>query len=325
VTGSSLASVEPIGTIQTWEGDSSYPDETPFVSDLGWVKQRAERVPGWFRGVAVDSTPLLTPVEAYAPGDEMGRLWRPWAFYPSASPHFVVSSVGMGVMAAGIVLTTSLGGLLGTSVLPARGVFRLMNPGQVIVETTALRDEIDEIRMLAPGLLPRTLRVREIADPFPTSEPPAREALDAIADIGLWLGRSQKDVAQLCGFSLRASRYWGSGKTSSPRPSTVRHLYEVHSFLGSLVRSMGKSAARDWFALPTETGELRLDVLAQEGGMRVLLREASSILFSEVPKAEHAVPESVARAETDLDAAPYAPADRRPVQRRARRAPRHRE
>jgi hypothetical protein len=254
----------------------------------------------------------------------------PWAFAARARTDFpvsfTVSSVGMGATAAGVVLTNVFGGLVGTTVLPAEGVFRLINPGQITVETTPLWEEVGEIRLFAPGLLPRTLHVQETGDlPSTGTDPRAAEALTAIAEIGRWLNRSPKDVAELCRFSLRAARYWGSGKTARPRPSTVRHLYEVHSFVGSLVRSIGMQSAREWLALPTETGDRRLDVLATEQGIKGLLREAGDVLFSQAPARERPVPESLVTAEDDLDAEPYAPSSNTAPPRRARRAPRRAE
>lgn len=318
-------SVESVGTIQTWESETGYPDETPFVSDLGWARRRGDpRFPAWLRGaVATDPTPLLTGLRMHAYGDQMGRVWLPWAFAPSASPEIAVSSLGMGAMAAGTILTISVGNLMSTSVLPAYGVLRLMNPGQIMVGTTPLWEEADEIRLFAPGLLPRTLRVRETGDVvLAIADSRVTEALEAIADIGDWLHCSQREVANLCRFSLRASRYWESGKTSSPRPSTVRHLYEVHSFLDLLVRTMGKQGARTWLAHPSETGEIRLDTLAQGYGVKKLLREASALTFAEGMEPERPLPESIAAADQESEIEPYVASPRRAPPRRARRAPR---
>jgi hypothetical protein len=319
-----LRQVEPIGTIQTWESETSFPDETPFISDLGWARQQpSPRAPTWVRGdLFTDPTPLATALGVHTLGDQMGHVWMPWSFFPSATPDVAISGFGTDLMAAVVEPTISVGDFEGTTVFPASGLLRLVGPAQICAETTPLWEEAGEIVLLVPGLLPRTLRVRETGDVLPaTTDPRTAEALAAIADVGRWLDRSQKDVAELCRFSLRASRYWGSGKTASPRPSTVRHLYEVHSFLGSLVRSMGRQRARDWLAQPSETGDVRLDVLAQENGVKALLRQAGAVIFAESPEAERPLPEPVAAGEIDLEPEPYAPAPHHGPPRRARRAP----
>ncbi len=318
--------VEPIGTIQTWESETSYPDETPFVSKLGW-SERPEHYTGptWLRGVVVtDLTPILSTLRVHAVGDRMGRVWMPWAFAPISGYGMVISSVDPVAMASGVVVGAS--GLGATTVLPACDVLRLMNPGQIMAETTPLWEEAGEIRLLAPGLLPRTLRVRETFELFSRSrDPRLSEALAAITDVGRWLNRSPKNVAEMCRFSLRASRYWGSGKTKSPRPSTVRHLHEVHSFVGSLVRAVGTQQARDWLAQPSHAGEVRLDVLAMEQGVKTLLREANPLLFAEAALPERPRPETLHTAEVEAAAEPYAPFPRQGPPRRPRRAPRRGE
>lgn len=317
-------SVEPIGTIQAWEQETDYPDETPFFSDLGWAREGANsRATGWVRGLVVsDPTPPLTSLGAHMLGRQMGRVWMPWALASVADPGVTVFTIDMGAMAPGVVLAGALGGIGGTAVLPLSGVVRLMNPGEVTVDTTRLWEEVGEIHVIAPGLLPRTICVRDPSDSLPTEiDERSAEALAAIADVGLWLNRSQKEVAELCRFSLRASRYWGSGETASPRPSTVRHLYEVHSFVNSLVRTMGRQGARYWLTQPSITGDLRLEVLGHENGTTALLREASADLFAEPPPAERPLPESVHTAESDLHAEPYVPATHLAPPQRPRRAP----
>lgn len=318
--------VEPIGTIQTWESETSYPDETPFVSNLGWGRP-SERLsgPAWLRGMMVtDPTPILSALRVHALGDQMGRTWMPCAFSAIAAAHSMVSSVGLGAMVSGMVLAVGEADFAGTMVLPASGVLRLMNPGQITVETTPLWEEAGEIRLLAPGLLPRTLRVRDVLEMAPrSSDPRTSEALKAIADVGRWLNRSPKDVAEMCRFSLRALRYWGSGETKSPRPSTVRHLHDVHSFVGSLVRDLGTRGTRDWLAQASATGNIRLDVLGTEGGVKALLREANVVLFAESPTSEPPVPDALYRAEGEAGVSPdpYAPASHRGQARRPRRPP----
>jgi hypothetical protein len=315
-----------IGTVQAWEAETTYPDETPFVSDLGSVSSRTSLTgPGWLGLALANRTPIEKPLAVDALGEQLGRVWIPWGFTPR-SHHRVVSSVGMGAIASGTVLAMGGSGLGGTTVLPASGVLALMNPGQITAETTPLWEDAGEIRLLTPGLLPRRLRVRETLDlltgaVFATTDSPVAEALGAIADVGRWLSRSPSDVAELCGFSIRTFRYWGSGKTN-PRPSTVRHLHEVHVFLGSLVESVGRQRARDWLTRPSDIGgDLRLDLLGEEQGIKALLREANSLIFAETPKPERPLPEATLAREAHGLADPYVPSPKRPPRRPRRPSP----
>ncbi|SRR6266536_1080923 len=315
--------IETIGTLETWESDSSYPDETPVLADVesAWA-HAASRIARWPGVVPEESTPLITSGHAYLQDVQVGRIWMPWAFSPSASTDFAVSSVGMGVMAAGMVLSVGMGGIGGTGVLPAGGVFHLINPGQITIDTTPLWREARAIQLITPGLLPRTFRVRDIGMRLPVTESRTIRALTTITELGDWLNLSHKGVAELCRFSLRASRYWGSGQTENPRPTTVRHLYDVHSFVESLVRRLGVQGARGWLSLPSDLGEPRIDVLSTEQGVKELLREASRVLFAEAPRPERPLPESAMNEPEDVAADPYVPASHRAPPRRPRKPPR---
>jgi hypothetical protein len=317
-----------VGFLQAWESETSYPDETPVISDLAWARPPEARPgPTWLRGFTIaHTTPAISShVTAGLPND-MGRVWLPWAFTPAnTSFGIVVSSIGLGAIASGTVL--AIGGGVGagaTTVLPASGVLSLMNPGQITVFTTSLWDEVDEIRLLAPGLLPRMLRVRETPwEQLSRQKPDPRlsDAVAAIDDLMRWLSLGQDEIADICHFSLRASRYWGSGKTKVPRPTTVRRLHEVHALVGSLVRTVGRQRARDWLDQSGPAGERRLDVLAGDGGVSSLLREASRLLFAEAPRPERPRPESLDAAESARSAEAYAPMESQGPVRRPRRVP----
>lgn len=314
--------IESIGTIQIWERGSAAPQETPFVADLGWKEPASSVCSAWLRGLIVsDPTPLVSTRATHDACFQMGRVWMPWAFTPSPSSEVTVSSVGMGVMATGLVLFAKRTELRATTVVPMAGLLRLMNPGQLTVETTPLWDEADEIRLLAPGLLPRRLRVREtVVLPKAAADARVAEALAAIDDVGRWLNRSQREVAELCRFSLRALRYWGSG-SASPRPSTVRHLHEVHAFLRSLMLRIGAASVRDWLAQPAANGAVRLEVLSNEDGTKMLLREAAPLLFVDVRMKERMRPELALTAAAEELADHYAPVAPEQPPRRARRVP----
>jgi hypothetical protein len=139
-------------------------------------------------------------------------------------------------------------------------------------------------------------------------------------DLMRWLNRSRDEVADICRVSTRTSQYWASGKR--PRPATVRRLYEVHSFVGSLVRVLGRGRTRQWL---DEEGEqesaTRLQVLATDDGLASVIREASPLLFVEAPRGERPRPESLEDEEIAEGSEPFSPARLEGTPRRPRRPP----
>jgi hypothetical protein len=229
----------------------------------------------------------------------------------------------LGVIAAGIVIRCGDAFPLSmTNVLPARGVFGFINPGQLAATTTPLWDEVGELHLITPGMRPRVLRLPEIIGHFvPKELVPQRthEALSALNELMQWLVRNRDEVASVCNFSLRASRYWDTGMT--PRPSTVRHLFDVHAFVGSLVQAVGAPRARAWLDEPATKGALRFDDLRTPSRLTALLREANELLFVGAPLPEAPMPEAEAAAIDAKSAEPYRPAEFRAPPRRARRPP----
>jgi hypothetical protein len=307
--------MEPLGTLEAWRTSSaSDVDETPLVSP-----RASTTFP------SPDSTPVLSerPRRLEPQGFE-GSVWLPWAFMPAQSiAGMTVTSVGLGAIASGIVLRCAAGfPLSATDVLPARGVFGLINPGQLVAATTPLWDEIGELHLITPGMMPRVLRLPEILGHFVPDEPVVErthEALSALNELMRWMSRSRDEVASVCNFSLRASRYWDTGMT--PRPSTVRHLFDVHAFVGSLVHAVGAPRARAWLDQPASAGALRFDGLRTPEGITALLRDANALLFVGAPLPEAPMPEAAAAAMEVESAEPYRPAEFRAPPRRARRPP----
>ena len=323
-------SPQTVGVLQAWESQNIYPEETPFVSKPAWAYQPKSRgAPGWLRGITIsDVTPTIGLWAASLP-NEMGRQWVPWSFVSAAGEigSAVVSVSGISATSSNVILANATAGRAGTTtILPITGVSNLIYPGQITATTlTSLWHEPHEILLLTPGLLPRTLRVREKfwEDYGPwVSDPRLADALAAFQDLGRWLNRSQDELVEICRISLRAFRYWTSGKTKSPRSDSVRRLHEVHAFVGSLVRTLGRQRTRDWLEQPDAAGVPRLHVLATEDGVTTLVREASPWLFAEAPRPEPPRPELTEAAEAEATTEPYEPSLFHGPIRRPRRAPR---
>lgn len=325
-----VRSPQTVGVLQAWESQNIYPEETAFVSEVPWARQpESRRVPGWLRGITFsDVTPTIRAWTTGLPS-EMGRSWLPWSFAPAANEvnSVFVSSSGLGAIASGVVLSSTAAiGVGTTTVIPASGVFGLINPGQIIgTELTPLWEELHKVLLLTPGLLPRVLRIREKfwEDYIPgSSDPRLADALASFQDLGRWLNRSPDELAEICRISLRAFRYWSSGKTKHPRPGSVRRVHDVHAFVGSLVRTLGRQRTRDWLEQVSAEGVPRLHILATEDGLTTLMREASPWLFAESPRSEPPRPEPTEAAESEAATEPYEPSLFRGPIRRPRRAPR---
>jgi hypothetical protein len=327
-----IAQDELLGTLETWHTNSATDlDETPYSSDI----------------VASDSVGFLmfdpTPTYTVFTGgwvnapEVTGWLWMPWSFVGKATgARSTVPALGFGAVIVGASFTTgSMSAASSTSVLPTRRVIRMIDPAEFMGQSTPLAGEtLDLLRLVTPGRRPHifplhgqvhgVLGIPErqigttpsipIVDPL---EPRSEEARLAVADLVNWLSRSRDDVARLCGFSLRASRYWDAG--TIPRPSTVRHLFDVHSFLGSLVRSVGVGAARAWFNQADATGTPRLEQLKSPDRIGSLLRDANRTLFVGAPQRALAKPERHEAEVEEIFAEAHRPVERRVAPRRPRR------
>jgi hypothetical protein len=323
---------ETIGRIDTWRSEAGVFDVTPIFSTHLAMHTGQNQPRSAVRRMGLvepsDETPVLTTLHRFHAhmGDwSWERQWIPWAFELSPRHPAAVSSVGLGAIAAGVSLYTA-GSVAAeaTALLPAQGVFRLVNPGQISVQTTPLWDEAATLILNTPGLLPRMLRVREsvgqLIDPL-SRDPRASDASSAMFDLMRWLNRGRDEVADICRFATRTSQYWSTGK--KPRPATVRRLFEVHSFVGSLVRALGRSAARRWLEeRPTEEGS-RLEALATEEGLTDVLREASRFLFADRLRGERPRPEAIGAEEAMAPTDELTPVRVTGEPRRPRRPPRH--
>lgn len=106
-----------------------------------------------------------------------------------------------------------------------------------------------------------------------------QRALKAIADLGVWLGKSEQEVAQLAGFARRSIPNWRAGQGAYPK--TVRGLFELHALVRGLVRQMGLPNTVEWLHDQDSTGTTRWDLLGTGEGRQDLLREARTVLFAQ--------------------------------------------
>jgi hypothetical protein len=294
--------IEPIGFLQTWEGASRYPDETSVVS--GDVASKTDE--SWHGSAVRGVTPLISSSRITVIANQLGRIWMPWTFVPNAgSTTFSVGTVTLTSRLLGSPGDVSSEGI---TVIPGSDVLTLAASTQIPFGTSSVWEEAAEVRLISPGLVLRTLRTMEtFAEQFSRSrsDPMVADALVAIDDLRRWLDKSQREVAELCHFSLRASRYWSSGKTKQTQRGTVRRLYEVHAFVGSLVSAIGRQRAREWLASRAEKGDIRLTVLSGDNGVPMLLREVGDFFFAEAPRPERPRPEASESAEEIASTEPY--------------------
>src|ERR1041385_8157369 len=164
------AVADAIGRLDSWRDQTYFFDATPILwpQRAGHSPQRESRTDIGHLSLLDeprDQTPILTTLQRYAgapPYWSSERPWIPWAFELAPGHPNAVSSVGLGAIAAGLTLYTAGSVAAGaTPLLPSQRVFRLINPGQISLETTSLWDEAATLVLRTPGLLPRRLRVRE--------------------------------------------------------------------------------------------------------------------------------------------------------------------
>jgi len=105
----------------------------------------------------------------------------------------------------------------------------------------------------------------------------AARAVAAVQRIQAWLDASVGQVAAIAGFAERSYHNWQLER--SPRPSSVRRLFEVHAVLSGLVDTLDIGGTRAWLDQPSMSGEPRRALLLDSKRMGELLLEARNILF----------------------------------------------
>ena len=101
--------------------------------------------------------------------------------------------------------------------------------------------------------------------------PLSRTALNAVKDIQEWLLIGQDEVAIMANYAPRSVKNWRDGM--EPYPATVRHLFDLHALVGSLINAKGADEGRVWLIN-------RRDRISSEAGLREVISEASSMLFN---------------------------------------------
>lgn len=106
---------------------------------------------------------------------------------------------------------------------------------------------------------------------------PAATALGAVSDVQEWLVIGRDDVARLAGYAVGSPKNWQQGR--APYPATVRHLFDIHALVGSLVRTLGLERARFWLSGQGSNGKIRRDSLGLPDGLQSVIVEAADLIF----------------------------------------------
>jgi hypothetical protein len=312
----------PVGVLEAWESEPTYPAETPFVSEIRWLSgSESYQGPQWLRGIAVaDMTPITIALSVVGLGG-VGKSWS-WkvgqvgfSTDPFGSRWPAIEQTATVQVVEGSTPFSVTRGLTSNSLA-------VPTMGQPVSALTAYWTEADELLRLIRASVSKPWPSREVLwEPFAFQENDVRrtEAMTALGDLMRWLSLNQAEVADVCQFSLRASRYWGGASPKSPRPTTVRRLHEVHAFVGSLVRAMGRDRARAWLD-QSSAGGTRLDRMAAEG-VTNLVREASGILFAAPPRPDYPRSARMEAEEEEAMAQPYEPIQQLRPPRRPRTSP----
>jgi hypothetical protein len=288
---------QPVGRLGLWGGESGGyfgQTQTPLLSAKpddgpeGWYDSLIHReadvtaettlVTGQFAWHVFRFSGQRVPLESTS--SYHGIEWLPWTFR-SYDTEVNVSFNRVGLVSGGAdaygPLTDDM-----TELMPMPSTYQLINVGHPDLPITSLRDENLIVTLLVPGLVPRQLRIKQESELFRNiggMSPNASSAIGAIRELGKWLNVSQDEVSEVCRFSVRAAQYWSQGTT--PRPITVRRLFEVHALVRALHKSMGRRATLEWLQTPDVNGISRLEVLAQRDGPAEVARAAGSFLFVE--------------------------------------------
>jgi hypothetical protein len=276
--------VHSVGRVECWSREGGIRSQA--TAPIGSLNRIAATDEGatiieWLRDVDPQSTPVLgvTPSKL---DNVLNTSCLVWRHENENDPFSGVVLIRDASPMVGVLQEESEGPLGGignsTSVLPGRGIHHLLQAASNLVEST-VADRIGGITFVREDGLAATLEIAKVPDwhDSPAINRRAAEASAAVGDLVAWLHRTRDEVAEICGFSVRASHYWVVGK--APRPSTVRRLIELHAFVGSLVGQMGTSRARAWLNGPGVDGQARVDVLRDPEGLTDIVREAAPILF----------------------------------------------
>ena len=110
----------------------------------------------------------------------------------------------------------------------------------------------------------------------------SERALQAVADLSIWLGMTEEHIADIAGFSRRNYPNWRAGKGSHAK--TVRGLFEIHALISSLVRTLGTSETLSWLMAAVPGDRPRQEMLAAENDRIQLFREASPFFFAKIER-----------------------------------------
>lgn len=290
-------------SIQWWD-DSGYPNERSTSSAA--ITQRGpweERWDSWLHGVTN--------------GEETSLLNRWYGF--GSKRTYSSGNFWMADLEDTTIPVASYIGRQNTDpmvVMHLRDFFfemRVTGPGNILGLTlSSCRSENVTLVQSSGGVLQGSHAARNVSQQSPLrssaqeqrngTDSSVGQAIRAITEIKSWLNLNLDEAVSLCNLSVRTTQYWENGTTKSVRPRTVRKLFQVHGVVQMLVEKWGIEQARQWLNMPSSTGRCRLEVLADNEGAQILLREAGTNLFEVAPRPERPILELELQSEVDLDA-----------------------
>lgn len=287
-------------SIQRWD-DSGDPNETS-TSYVAITKRDPwdERWDGWLHGVTNgEETALLN-----------GRYWfgskrthsngKFWMLEPDDTTIPVASYIGRQGKDQMVVMHLG-GSVFGMPVTDPGNILGLTLSSWRSEDVTLVQSSggvLQGFHAAGNGSQQSPLR-RSVQEQRNGTDSSVGQAIRAITEIKSWLNLTLDEAVSLCNLSVRTTQYWENGTTKTVRPRTVRKLFEAHGVVQMLVEKWGREKARQWLNMPSRTGRGRLEVLSDNEGAQILLREAGADLFEVAPRPERPILEP--EPEVDLD------------------------
>jgi hypothetical protein len=283
-----------VGTLEAWDQRiGGYLEPTPSIYLLGSISGvTARNEISCDLTAGRDFTPLIGPRRnslrfGFTP--MQGELTVPWVFRPARTVQGIISSTGLGATASGFVLAGAPAiASVSTAIHPSRAALLLIQREQSTSHWTSLWYEPNALRVLAPGLEPRTIYVSQGARDAVTQSSAAFAARQAVEDLMRWLRMTPEEVADLCGFAKRSFHNWIAGM--QPRPNTVRKLHDVHALVAALIQRLGPDRTILWLSEPLSGGRTRLGKMRDER-VQSVIRDARGFLFASPPRVKRPAPE----------------------------------
>jgi len=132
-----------------------------------------------------------------------------------------------------------------------------------------------------PAVAPTPFVVRQLSgevvtvDPITLATVPRSAAYSKFKQVAGWLGVSDLEAARIVGVG-RTTPYAWERDAHEPRPSRAGKLYEYHSLLGSVLRSLGPTGLQTWLSSGIPSPRQRLVA----GNLAAAYDAAHDLIFS---------------------------------------------